>query len=263
MLFATGLGKILVFTKVLNSQQPLFSIIIPVRNEGQYIIQTLSNILRQVSATKLAAEIIIVDGGSEDDTVAACEALGVRLIRGIARAQASIAGGRNVGAEASVGEILFHTDADVRIPNLVKLLTEVQRCFTDLGYVAATTRILPHSSEARLRDHVMHAIFNYCIRCSIPLGAFLAKGECQIVKRSAFVSAGGYNEKIVVGEDCALFHNIRKLGKIKYLGNFCVTHSTRRFRRYGYIKLLSVYAREAFFLVFLRRNYLSRWEEIR
>ena len=91
----------------------------------------------------------------------------------------------------------------------------------------------------------------------------MARGELQIVRKSAFEEVNGYNGDIVIGEDCDLFYRLRRIGKVKFFSNHYVFHSTRRFKKYGYMKTFLIYIREGLYLVFKGRNYLTVWEEVR
>ena len=104
---------------------------------------------------------------------------------------------------------------------------------------------------------------NLIIRLSFTVGVYLEKGECQFVRRSIFERIGGYNEKIVAGEDCNLFYRLHKEGHIAYLYRLKVHHSPRRFRQYGYLRVSLIYIREGLSLLFLRRSYVEEWKPIR
>ncbi|MHB1324722.1 MAG: glycosyltransferase [Thermoleophilia bacterium] len=239
-----------------------FSIIIPAKNEESYLAETLERICEQRKAAHLALEIIVVDGGSYDATVDIAKKYSDIVVTDIA-ATKSIAHGRNIGVLYSNGNVLIHTDADVHFADLDSLTKDIEALFQDQAYVAATAVIKPKPTESKKIDYFMHSIFNYSIRHSIFLGAFFSRGELQIVRKTAFEEIDGYNTNIVIGEDCNLFYRLKKIGKIKYFSNHHVLHSTRRFKKYGYLKTLLIYGREGLFLLFTGRNYLKDWEEIR
>ena len=98
---------------------------------------------------------------------------------------------------------------------------------------------------------------NTLIWLSFPLHVPLSKGECQLVRRSAFEQVGGYNEKLVAGEDCNLFYRLQKIGKLKYFNRLYVYHSPRRFRKYGYIRVTMIYLREGLSMLFRGKSYVS------
>jgi glycosyltransferase involved in cell wall biosynthesis len=239
-----------------------FSIIIPAKNEEEYIGDTLQKLCEQRSRYSIPLEIIVVDGGSQDSTVNIASLYADAVLTDV-DASRSIAHGRNIGAAHATGTVLIHTDADVDFPRLDILIKDIEHLFSDGSYVAATARLKPKPNEATLLDLFMHLIFNAAIKYSIFFGAFLAKGELQIARASTFEKVGGYSQDIIVGEDCELFFRLNKIGMIKYFDQHLVYHSTRRFKKYGYLKTLLIYGREGFYLLFAKKNYLKRWEEVR
>jgi glycosyltransferase involved in cell wall biosynthesis len=99
-----------------RGRTPTISVVIPARNEGDRVEQTLESLVHARSAPDVPAEAIVVDDASEDDLrprVRDVDGLRVRLVRldervGVPRA-------RNAGADAAHGEILFITDAHVEV----------------------------------------------------------------------------------------------------------------------------------------------------
>src|SRR5579883_1019577 len=90
-----------------NNDTPKISIIIPVLNEAKTIKETLASIYPSTNV-----EVIVVDGGSLDDTVPVVQSLGVKVL--------SSARGRacqmNVGAKVATGEILLFLHGDTHLP---------------------------------------------------------------------------------------------------------------------------------------------------
>ncbi|TNE61084.1 MAG: glycosyltransferase [Bacteroidetes bacterium] len=242
------------------------SIVIPTKNEGKYIGPTLEQFRTLLEPFRL--EIIVSDADSKDETPSIVRkyqaewgAHRVKLVQ--ATGKQNIAIGRNLGAAAATGDILFHTDADVQIPNPEAFFNQILETFKRPEVVAATTPIWVYPAEARLSDQLYHTIMNGVIRLSFPVGVYLAKGECQLVRRSVFERIEGYNETIIAGEDCNLFYRLNKEGKIAYLHRLKVYHSPRRFREYGYIRVSLIYFREGLSLLFLRRSYVDEWKPSR
>jgi uncharacterized protein len=83
------------------------SIVIPALNEAATIAQILANIHPLPNV-----EVIIVDGGSIDDTVKIAQALGVKVLS----SPQGRAHQMNVGAKATTGEILLFLHADTLLP---------------------------------------------------------------------------------------------------------------------------------------------------
>ena len=91
----------------------------------------------------------------------------------------------------------------------------------------------------------------------------MGRGECQIIKRSTFLNVNGYNEKIVAGEDFDLYRRIAKFGRIKFLDEFVVFESPRRFRQEGYASTLTKWFLNSVSVLLLGKSYSKEWKPIR
>jgi GT2 family glycosyltransferase len=206
-------------------------------------------------------QIVVVDGGSDDYTLQQAAAADVVVVEPLEKRK-TIARARNVGAALTSGPLLLHTDADVLFPDLSALLRDVHAVFENPHVVAATTEIRAYPWEARPSDRVAHFLANRLIRLLMPWG-ILARGECQIVRRSAFEAIGGYDDKIVLGEDSDLFRRLARTGQTVFLPHHYVLHSPRRFQAVGYLNWLRINLLEALSQLFRRRSSLTEWEVIR
>ncbi|OQA46266.1 MAG: putative glycosyltransferase EpsH [Chloroflexi bacterium ADurb.Bin325] len=89
------------------------SVICTVLNEGESIRRLLDSLAGQ---TRPADEIVVVDGGSRDRTVAILEEYTARLpLRVLSAAGANISAGRNIAIRAATGDVIASVDAGVRI----------------------------------------------------------------------------------------------------------------------------------------------------
>ncbi|MDP4099370.1 glycosyltransferase [Paenibacillus sp. P96] len=84
--------------------QPSISLCMIVKNEAEYLPKCLSSVMRIVD------EIIIVDTGSTDDTVAIAKAFGAKVIQ--MPWQDSFSDARNRGFEEATGDWILWLDAD-------------------------------------------------------------------------------------------------------------------------------------------------------
>ena len=90
--------------------EPTVSVVIPCRNAAR----TVGAAVRSARAQTLAPrEVLVVDDGSTDDSVAVAEAAGARVIRAGRRVHAG--GARNIGIEATAGNLVAFMDADVEV----------------------------------------------------------------------------------------------------------------------------------------------------
>ncbi|HLE06853.1 MAG TPA: glycosyltransferase family A protein [Candidatus Nanoarchaeia archaeon] len=90
------------------------SIIIPTLNEKDYLPRLINSIKKHTSISKRDYELIVVDGGSIDNTVSIARKLVNKVVvlkkRGIGFA-------RNKGVKVASGDYLFFIDADTIIEN--------------------------------------------------------------------------------------------------------------------------------------------------
>ncbi len=97
---------------------PIISVVVPIRNEERFIARTLDFILNQ-DYPKDKLEILVVDGQSDDNTVAIVNEIAskdtrVRLLNNPKRLSSAA---RNIGAKAAGGEIITFIDGHVYIDN--------------------------------------------------------------------------------------------------------------------------------------------------
>ena len=86
----------------------MYSVVIPAYNAERTIVTCIQALQNQtVPADQV--EIIVVDDGSTDNTVACAKATGVKVLT---PGKAGKSGVRNAGAFAAQGEIVLFTDSD-------------------------------------------------------------------------------------------------------------------------------------------------------
>ncbi|WP_421622120.1 glycosyltransferase [Alkalilimnicola ehrlichii] len=90
------------------ADHPLVSVVMPAYNASAYIRQAIDSVLAQDYP---AVELIVVDDGSTDDTVARVQAYGDR-VRLLTQANQGSGAARNQGLEAARGEYIAFLDSD-------------------------------------------------------------------------------------------------------------------------------------------------------
>ena len=107
--------------------QVTVSIIIPAYNEHEAICKVLDDTIAVMETLDTSYELLVVDDGSSDDTVALCEAkAGVRVISHAQNRGTGAA--RTTGVRAARGEYVIMTDADGTYPAeaIPQILEELQ-----------------------------------------------------------------------------------------------------------------------------------------
>ena len=196
----------------------MISIIIPTLNEEK----TIGACLKQIERQSGPHEIIVVDGGSRDNTEAV-----VRCFPRVRWLQASVKGrGRqmNRGAKAATGDILLFLHADTRLP--ADGLSMIAARMQPIDVVAGSFSLRFDHPNAWLRlfarlSRINHVLFTYGDQ-----GFFMA--------RHAFQRLGGYAE-IPLMEDVEIQRRLRKIGRFVKLDQGVVT-SARRFLATGILR---------------------------
>lgn len=171
------------------------SMIATVYNEGENITRLLNSMQRQ---TRQPHEIIIVDGGSSDNTVALMQPYREQLpLTVIEEAGANISRGRNAAAAHANGDVLVITDAGVTLPD--DWLEHITRPFEQPdppGVVAGFFRADPHTVfEVAMGATVLP------LKAEIDPATFLPSSRSVAVKRDAFNAIEGYPEWLDYCED--------------------------------------------------------------
>ena len=92
--------------------EPAVSVVVPTRNRAGYLDVALASLREQEDAPP--HELLVVDDGSTDDTVAVAARHGVKAIA--AHSPGGINAGRNTGIAATRAELIAFVDDDVWVP---------------------------------------------------------------------------------------------------------------------------------------------------
>jgi len=193
------------------------SVIVPTLDEAPVLASTLA-------AARAAddVEIVVVDGGSRDATVAAARTLADRVLdapRG--RAQQM-----NVGAQVARGDVLLFLHADTLLP---------------AGYAAAVRGALARADavggrfDVRLdAPGVVFRLTERLINMRSRMTGVSTGDQAIFVRRTVFERIGGY-PPLPLMEDIALCRALKRLGVMVALRDAVVT-SARRWQRQGVVR---------------------------
>ena len=188
----------------------MVSIIVPALNEAAQIRETL-HALQAVAGEK---EIVLVDGGSEDETVAIARASGAIVIES--------ARGRGVqqhaGAIAARGDVLWFVHADTIPPP--SGIQDINAALEDSSIVGGNFGLtFDGPSRAARQLTAIYPTLRWLNLCYGDSGIF--------VRRSVYEAVGGFRA-FAVFEDLDLLKRLRRAGRFVHLKTRIVT-SSRRF----------------------------------
>ncbi len=247
------------------------SIIIPTLNEATCLERTL----RQLNLLDPPAwEVLVVDGGSDDETVAIAQ----RILQAIApSSQARVlccdVRGRSVqmnrGAEAATGDILCFLHADTSVPD--DFVAVVEQTLADPSVAGGGFISLMTGSQTTRWGVSLH---NYLKTYYAPLlfrprlffqGLRLLFGDqVMFCRRADFWKCGGFDPALPIMEEADLCLKLVQRGRIRQV-NRVVQSSDRRVAKWGSLKATAIYLYIGFLWgIGVEATYLKKfYEEIR
>lgn len=243
---------------------PKISVIIPTLNEEKLIVKTLEQFTHHLK-NKFNLEIIISDGGSTDKTLSLLTDNVDKVVNAVPGVKQNIPQGRNAGAKAADGKYLYFINADTILQDVNKFFERTVTEFSESRNLAITCRFHVFPEDVRLSDRLFHGFYNNYVRLLNKLGMGMGRGECQMVRSDVFMKVNGYNELLAAGEDYDLYRRIKKLGsgRIKFLNDVLVYESPRRYRKFGYLKVLGDWTKNSFSVFFKNKSVSKEWEAVR
>ena len=195
----------------------MISIIIPALNEAQNIASTL-NCMQPMR--KRGHQIILVDGGSRDNTIVLAEPLVDRLLCSSAGRAAQM----NTGAAAASGKLLWFIHADTHMPPDTDVLLTNALYHSEKEWGRFDIRLSGDAAALRIIEQMM----NWRSRLS-----GIATGDQGIfIHRDTFEQIGGFAD-IPLMEDIEISRRLKRTAGRPLCLSRKLTTSSRRWERQG------------------------------
>ncbi len=196
--------------------RPKISVVIPALNEASHIgicLQSVHQVLPD-------AEILVVDGGSTDETMDLAT-LGGALVFSAPRGRGTQC---NAGGRRAMGEVILFLHADTTLPSDAHEL--ITAGFDDPDTQIALFRLGFDEDHPLLRFYAFFTRFD---------SEWFKFGDQAIVlRREVFRAVGGFPDWPLL-EDVEILRRVRRYSKIRIFPS-AVKTSTRRFRQNGMIR---------------------------
>jgi rSAM/selenodomain-associated transferase 2 len=204
----------------------MFSIIIPTYNEAGAIATTISKV--HAANGNHEAEVIVVDGGSTDDTVAIAAQYGATVIKGERKGRAAQ---MNTGASVAKYDLLYFLHADSIPP---KGFTEQILDACSSGAKSGCFRLAFDYDHWFLKANAWFTRFN--------VNAVRFGDQSLFATKEVFEKAGGFRKDLIMMEDQEIIHRLKKFGKFKVLNDYVIT-SARKYLDNGVYRMQGIFYR--------------------
>ncbi len=208
-----------------------FSIIMPVLNEEAALERQLCQLARVCAPYE--CELLIVDGGSVDSTVAIAQRFGRVISSPRGRATQM-----NRGAAVATGEIFIFLHADSMLPD--DAFIAIERACAVSGVVGGAFRLCFNCSQFAYR------LVAFTTNLRSRWRGIFTGDQAYFVRAGSFQAIGGFPDMALM-EDIEIITRLRKIGRLVLLPHY-VTTSARRHRKFGL-------ARSVLFMWYLRTLY--------
>ncbi len=188
----------------INKNNYLIGAVVIGRNEGSRLIACLK------SLSQLSEQIVYVDSGSTDHSIADAKALDIQVLSLDLTQPFTAARARNAGAEHLL--MLY--------PNIEYIQFVDGDCAIDSNWLNKALEFLQHNSTVaavcgRRRERFPdNSIYNYqCdLEWNTPVGDAKACGGDCLIRVSAFKVVNGYRDNLIAGEEPEMCLRLRGLG---------------------------------------------------
>jgi rSAM/selenodomain-associated transferase 2 len=189
---------------------PILSVIIPSLNESG----TIGTTIERLNELAGISEIIVVDGGSIDETGAIAAARGATVIK----SQPGRGRQLSLGASIAKGQVLWFLHADtIPLDDSAQLIEEILR---DPSIIGGNFRV-------RFSGPSIPARFMTWLYPKLRMIGLFYGDSAIFVRRSVYERAGGFNSYQIF-EDLDLIRRLRREGRMAQLSAEVIT-SSRRF----------------------------------
>lgn len=194
---------------------PLISVLMPVYNADRYVAQAVESILAQ---TLPAFEFLIVDDGSTDRSLAILKRYAAQdpRIHLISRPNTGIAIALNELLHLAQAEYIARMDADdIALPERFSRQIDFLQQQPDVVCAGGAHELI--DQKGRLLTCLELPLSNEEIQRSALAGHGSICHPCAMIRRSALLAIGGYDETLVPAEDLDLWLKLGELGQLANL----------------------------------------------
>lgn len=205
----------------------MISIVIPLYNKEHQIAKTLQSVFAQ---TYTDYEIVIVNDGSTDNSVAVVGEINDPRIRLISQQNKGVSAARNKGINEAKGDYIAFLDSDDNWePDYLESIADLIKKYPEANIFGCRYKFSDEYGNERHtivrflefegRDGIINNYFKVASNSDAPLWT-----SAIVAKRSALIQIGGFPEGVVSGEDLLTWAKLACNFKIAFLNEVKATY---------------------------------------
>lgn len=209
---------------------PLFSIVIPLYNKEEHIVDTLTSVFNQ---TLYNFEVLVINDGSTDGSLSVVNTFNDPRLYIYTKKNGGVSDARNYGIAKAQGDFIAFLDADDRWePNFLYEMKRIIEKYPNCGlYASAFKKIKKHKAiliGTDIPEGILENFFEVKLKHLLPWTSAI------VVPKKVFDDVGGFPVGMIGGEDdytwskIAIKYDIAYTPKVLVLFNELFSASTSR-----------------------------------
>ncbi len=176
---------------------PLVSVVIPAYNSENTVLETIQSVLQQ---TLTDLELIVINDGSTDSTLAALEPVKDPRLKVFSYQNGGLATARNRGIERASGQFVTFIDADdLWTPDKLEKQVAALQANSSAGVAYSWTKAMDHSGQRFYEgcaESYAGNVYAQLLRCN-----FITSGSNVMITREAIAASGIFDSTLRYCED--------------------------------------------------------------
>jgi glycosyltransferase involved in cell wall biosynthesis len=212
-------------------KNPIFSVVIPLYNKEKYILKTVNSVLNQSFKD---FEIIIVNDGSTDNSLAKAKEIVDDRIRIVSQVNSGPGAARNRGIKESNGTWISFIDADDEYANdylheVFNTAEEIKEAEVIYSLCYLKTNKNYYIPKVGFSKPKVINYFEFTNKFykekTIENSLLFMHSSCVSVRKNAFIKSGYFLEEVSIGEDTDTWYRLAWTCKIVLIPKILATYN--------------------------------------
>lgn len=195
------------------SEKILVSILMPMRNAEAYIQETIQSLLEQ---TFINFELIVIDDGSTDTSLALVESFSDNRIKILQGSEQGISAALNIGLESALGDYICRCDSDDIYP-LDRLKVQVDWFAAHQDFIAVSGKFSSMDEKSSVIAEFKSGELECDITSELLDGKTRTHLGTYLIRKNTLNELDGYREYFITAEDIDMQLRLAEKGSVGYM----------------------------------------------